>query len=562
MMRINLKETIALFIVLSAALVLRLLSIQFGLPFLYHADEPVIVNHAVAYGSGDFNPHFFRVPPLTSYLLFSCYGLFFIIGKAVGWFSNVTDFEYLFYRDASSFYLIARVIFGAFVSTLTLLILFQLIKKYFSFTKAILTIFLLAVNFLHIRDSQYIYVDNLLLLFIVLSFFPILAIAKGEKTVKTHVLAGVLIGAATASKYNGIALVLPYLAAAWKMKDIKNFLSKGIVAGLCCVGVFLMLNPFALIDYTYFFQEMRGEAAAHTGFMWLFHLKHSLLGAMEWPLLMVTILGLIKVFFDRDKLKTVLAMYVLSYYLIICLFGQPYARYVLPLLPILIFFPADLIVAVFRRGFKSQSNLGIIMIVFALSLPGIVKSICYHSLMNEKDTRTLAHDWILNNIPSGEQIALEIPFYMPRLRKSVAQLSDNLQQQEQGDSHADTKTRKLKYLSSLSEANTAYDLYELSNEPTKPTRFSLAKPLIAYSYSDLKKTGIDYVVVVRLRENDLNNKFYQDLTQKSERVAVFSPYKSDQQKWTLMHPLTGGPFTFKDILSRERNGQYLEIYKV
>src|SRR3989338_5696232 len=102
-----------LFFILGVGFILRLVGVQFGLPDIYHADEPIIVNHAVQYGSWDFNPHFFWIPPLTSYLLFIAYGFYFLFGVVVGWFSSLEDFKVLFLADPTSFYLIARGLFGA-----------------------------------------------------------------------------------------------------------------------------------------------------------------------------------------------------------------------------------------------------------------------------------------------------------------------------------------------------------------------------------------------------------------------------------------------------------------
>ena len=61
--------------------VLRLAGIDFGLPFIYHNDERVIVNYALAFGNWDFNPHYFRLPPLLSYILFFVYGLYYLMGS-------------------------------------------------------------------------------------------------------------------------------------------------------------------------------------------------------------------------------------------------------------------------------------------------------------------------------------------------------------------------------------------------------------------------------------------------------------------------------------------------
>ena len=81
---------------MTLAFALRLWSVNFGLPYIYHADEPIVVHHALAYGTGDFNPHFFRIPPLVSYLLFICYGIYFLMGSALGFFQSIQDFEQLF----------------------------------------------------------------------------------------------------------------------------------------------------------------------------------------------------------------------------------------------------------------------------------------------------------------------------------------------------------------------------------------------------------------------------------------------------------------------------------
>src|SRR3989338_10346766 len=90
--------------ILAAAFSLRIWGIRLGLPELYHADEPIVVNHALAYGASDLNPYFFKIPPLISYLLSTAYGFYFILGHIMGQFSGVDNFARLFLTDPSSFY--------------------------------------------------------------------------------------------------------------------------------------------------------------------------------------------------------------------------------------------------------------------------------------------------------------------------------------------------------------------------------------------------------------------------------------------------------------------------
>ena len=87
--------------IVALAFILRTWGVSFG---LYHADEPIVVNHALAYASGDLNPHFFKIPPLTSYVLFGTYGIFFLVGKIFSIFTSIADFERLFFQNPLVFY--------------------------------------------------------------------------------------------------------------------------------------------------------------------------------------------------------------------------------------------------------------------------------------------------------------------------------------------------------------------------------------------------------------------------------------------------------------------------
>src|SRR5438093_3570673 len=58
---------LGLFVVVG--LLARVWSVSYGLPDLYHPDEPRIVERAVRFHAGDLNPHFFNWPSLYMYLL-------------------------------------------------------------------------------------------------------------------------------------------------------------------------------------------------------------------------------------------------------------------------------------------------------------------------------------------------------------------------------------------------------------------------------------------------------------------------------------------------------------
>src|SRR3990167_579766 len=138
----------AICLIIGLAFFLRIWGLSFGLPELYHADEPIVVNHALAYGTGDLNPHFFKIPPLVSYLLFGVYGFYFLFLKVFGWVGSVSDFQLLFLGDPGSFYWLARFIFGALCGTATVYLLYRLVKRHFTVQHGLAAAFFLAAAFL------------------------------------------------------------------------------------------------------------------------------------------------------------------------------------------------------------------------------------------------------------------------------------------------------------------------------------------------------------------------------------------------------------------------------
>ncbi len=111
---------------------LRLLGISFGLPHLFHADEPRAIHHALSYSTGDLNPHYFWLPPLLSYVLFVLFGLYFLVLGGLGGVGSVAEFGELFLRDPSSFYLIGRVAIGVSLGVASLYLVYRIASIHWS----------------------------------------------------------------------------------------------------------------------------------------------------------------------------------------------------------------------------------------------------------------------------------------------------------------------------------------------------------------------------------------------------------------------------------------------
>ncbi len=533
-----------LLLILIAGFALRIWGIDFGLPFLYHADEPIVVNHALAYGTWDFNPHFFKIPPLVSYLLFVCYGIYYLLGG----FAGVSEFQNLFFDNPSSFFLIARVLFGAVLGTATVYLLYRLILKFFTKDRALIAAFFFSLVFLHVRDSHFIYVDIPLVFVLVACLFPILNILR-DGTMRNYLIFGLLAGLAAATKYNGVFIFIPFFAAHLLRNGFR--LNLGIfIAGLVSVITFYLLNPFAAMDANFFFRELlgQGKSTGYTG--WLHHFTYSLAGGMGIALLSASILGMI---LARDKQRWVIGSFVISYYLLLCFFSQPYERYVLPLIPFLIFFAADFLV-MFSERFAFP-KLAVWLMAFVIISPSAIRSVLCDMILAAPDIRTIAKADIESKIPSGSKVALDVPQFMPRLNFSLAQL----EQKKAEASGSDVQKKRIERFIQQ-ETDKRYDLYFLKDS-THEEPFLFAKPTINYRLEDLKKAGVQYVLVVKIKNN--HPEFYKDVKNNSELIAVFSPYISGSSDWPVDdRPQTGAPFTFRDLIKRNANGHAVEVYKL
>ena len=547
--------------ILVLGFLLRIIGIHFGLPHLYHADESIVVNHALAYGTGDLNPHFFKIPPLVSYLLFISYGVYYLFGRGVGIFSGLEDFQYLFLTNPSSFYLIARVLIGALLGASTIYLLFRLARTFLSMPHAVLSAFLLGVNFLHVRDSHYVYADIPLVLILVASFFPIFRILEDEGNWMDYTRFGGLVGAAVAIKYNGVFIFAPFLVA--HVLKMKNHPSKAssvhlLIAGCVSLLTYSVLNPFSWLDFNFFLSELHTQAGAESFTGFLHHLTYSLNGGLGFPVLSLSLFGMGILLFRQDAKRFVLFSFIFVYCCVLCFFAQPYDRYVLPLIPFFILFAADGFLAVVN--FVPLRNVGVFVLFSVLLISPAAKIFLSNALFTRKDVRTVAQEWIEQNIPAQSKVALDVAFFVPRLKPSLAQLKEKADETAQ---LGGLQRKRIELLTKQAQESLAprYHLFFLG-EAGEEKAFLFSKPTLPYKLESLKEHGIDYVILCSFHEN-FEAQFRKELEREAELLKTFSPYKDPAQEWTIdSQPLTGGPFLWKDLAARKANGLFLKLYRL
>lgn len=413
---INKNVTTRLLVVLVAvAFGLRLWGIGFGLPFTYHPDEYQYVEDALGFFSGDLNPHRFNNPALFKYFLFGEYALVRAIAPQPG---PPTD-----QASLASFYWLGRLT-NALLGTATVILLYLTGRRAYSSRAGLLAAAFLAVAFLHARESHYAVNDVPVTLLAVLGLWLCLGVLE-RGTARDYLLAGVVAGLATATKYTGAFLAVP-LAVAYLVREQPWRRNGHILAGfnrlalaLAATGIaFLVANPFALLDFPTFAEDLQALAGrgalGYKGLIldpaggWVFYLK-TLNWGLGYGLFLLSLIGLAYAGYQRSRQDLVLISFPLILYLFLGRQQMFFARFILPAVPVLLLLAArvlmDAVTAI--AATDRQRSLALATLSLAVLVQPTGSLLRHDLLLTRTDTRTLARAWIEAHVPPGAIIVSE-----------------------------------------------------------------------------------------------------------------------------------------------------------
>jgi len=562
------SEVLLLALVLVLAAALRSWGIGFGLPYVLHQDEPIIVNHALAYGSGDLNPHFFIIPPFASYLVFACYAVYYLLGNISGMFPGPENFAVSFFSDPTAFYYIARVVLGFIPSVLSVWLVWMLHKRLFGGRGPLFAAVLTAVSFLAVVNAHYAYVDNMMVFF-VLAVYLAMTGMMARPSLMRYVVCGALLGLAVSVKYNSAILAVPFFIAHVAAKyDVPKkrsiFLDKYLwMAVLAGLAAFVITNPFAVLDWRAFLFGGLGKIR-HEYIGWTHHLSYSVSEGIGGSFLVTALAGSLIVFFREKKIK---ALFFLSFpvvfYIHLVLGSQQFSRYALPLIPFIAISTSYLIFAFLAPAAKNRFVRAVVYgIAVMLAVPTAVKSITADMLFTAGDTRAVSAEWIEKNIPQGTTIAVDHTAFRPCIFQAREQILE-----KQGLINAEKgldrlKDKKIDYMLKAAESKKAYNVYFMKGG-ARSVQFLSEAPSIDPDMKALRDNGIEYVVVNYNDRSPVKESFLKALAEKASIIKTFSPYRDN----AVRAPYDGTDMTFmaigtKELLSRRLTGPCLVIYKM
>ena len=407
-------SAVGLAAVLVTAAVLRFWALGSGIPFALGVDEPEIVARVVhMMKTGDLNPRFFDYPGLYFYVQLIVACMNFVVGAMAGWWRTLDAV------GPADFYLWGRVT-TAVLGTLTVYVVFQIGIRWGA-RHALLAAALLAVMPNHVRESHFVLTDVPATFLVTVTFLLSLrAIEKG--TFRAFAWAGLTAGLAAATKYyGGVALLLPLLAAYLNRSGDRSRLRCALCAAGAAAAAFLVSAPYTVLDLPGFLDGFAGVMGANrpsaslwTG--WYTALKHLLIG-LWWPGFLLALagfgLGVVRAFTGPGQARFALAVALLAvYFPLVAGRGMIWARYLLPIVPIVCVLAAVAVVSgvsLLRRFSipRWARTILIAALTVAALLPPALSSAGWVRMHGRTSTQAIAYAWIRDNLPAGAHVAIE-----------------------------------------------------------------------------------------------------------------------------------------------------------
>ena len=406
---------LGLLLVLAVAAALRFWALGHGIPHALSVDEPEIVERALRMmKAGTLNPHFFDYGQLLIYIQFLVSVVRFIAGSVTG------AWDSLAHVTSDSFYLWGRAVTAAF-GVATVLVVFRIGLRWGA-RHALLAAALMALMPLHVRYSHYVLTDIPLTFFVALTMLMALT-AHERPVVRAFVWAGAMAGLAAAVKYNGgLALLMPLLAC-WMTPAARP---SRMVCALAAIGAaavaFFVAAPFTILDLPGFLDRFasltaeyrNGPPPAEAGI--IIYLKHLRLQFGLPGMLLITgglLMGLVRAVGGPGRVPWAVALvFTIPYFLIVAEQRIIYARYMLPIVPMLCVLAAAAVISgvsllrryQFPRGVRTALIAGL---TIALLGPPAATAVSFDRIIAKTSTTDLAYRWILENAPEGSRIVQE-----------------------------------------------------------------------------------------------------------------------------------------------------------
>ncbi len=434
----------------AAALVLRLVGLDFDQNHFFHPDERAIGDAILklSFHPLQLNPHFFAYGSLPFYLTKGASSLLATLSGRE-WFASFDGVIH-----------VGRFL-SALAGALTVLFVAAVGRRLYGKKAGLLAGLLLALAVLHIQTSHFASTDVTLTLFVLLALAASGRLARRGR-VRDAILAGALTGLALATKASAAPLLLPMAVAVFFFCRPARAFGKGaalLAAGGAAVLVaFFLGEPYAFLDFREFWRSLseQGAMVRHAGVMpytnqyvgvpnFLYEAREIVLWGLG-PLFGLAALwasGRRLAFFRKlSDVEWVFVSFFVPYVLLTCTFDVKFPRYLLPIYPLLALWTAAWLADKAERGLLGRIFRAAVVAgtaVWALAFASIytrphsfvTASLWFHEHVPD-GARVLEQDWdeafpfTFPGRPAERYKVVQFPFYDPDSPGKTAKLAKEL----------------------------------------------------------------------------------------------------------------------------------------
>jgi len=422
-------DRLILLIIVGLALAVRFAGIDFGLPHtLCRPDESTIIDKAWFVFQGDPNPHFFNYPSLFIYLVAALFAIRFSVLALCGVPTATLNAE--LYANPAPLFLTARFV-SATMGSLTVIAVYLAAKRVFDRKTAFLSALFMSVCYLHARDSHFGTTD------VPMTFLAVCAVlfllrSRDTGSVRDFAWAGVFTGLATSTKYGGIFLVVPAVAAylferhaasrgaAGNGRGEKGGAEEKMLCYFAAAAIaFVLTSPFALLDFGTFFAHFTAEARHLAvgenawgepmifGRGWWYHARYTLPYGAGILVFLAGLAGICIAIAEDARKGVVLMTFPIAFYLAAGKGYTVFVRYMIPVLPFLCIGAAVFCVRVVRKlPSPVTAHAALALLAFIIAAEPAANTWLFNALISRRDNRLVVHDWIakVDVVPEGSTV--------------------------------------------------------------------------------------------------------------------------------------------------------------
>lgn len=406
--------TWALVAVLAVGLGLRLWGIKHGLPYAYNLDEGAhFVPTALSYFRGSLDPDYFINPPLLGYVLWIVYWAFYGSREAA---------HAAYALEPTEVFTLSRTVV-ALLGTGGLLAVWAAGRRLFDERVGVIAAAILAVGFLPVFYSKQALNDVPALLPLGIALFGAAGLVSRDLR-RDWIYGAAGLGLAAATKYTAAIVALPLLAAVGyrlvALEDRRRETLLWILGGGALAGaVFSAANPYALIDPREFLREgvLRQQSASneigklgqtetsgHLYYLW------TITWGLGWGVAVAALAGIGLALREHLLRALILVPAPLVFIAFMGAQGRFFGRWLLPALPFIAILAAYAGVRAWelvRDRRPPLRHAAAILVALALLGQGTVYSVHAGIVGSREDTRNLAREWLVENVPAGSKLVIE-----------------------------------------------------------------------------------------------------------------------------------------------------------